>query len=661
MSYQGRSPNVNRLRLNPRSSDPVNPLEGDLQYADGSARAEGLWTYKNGAWESVGSANGAKNYVLNGNFEGSGTTGFSLSHSTIDATTKVPNQASGSWTAASGNLSIAQITSGQLAGRASISYVSSAATTVGDMLVTDAFTIDKEDQAKPLTVKFYYEAFAGTANCNFSGTSANSFSVQIYDVTNSVWIQPAGTFGMTQGTGVGYVTATFQTSATGTQYRLAISNANATSGAATIYMDDFFVGPQTAPLGYAGTDLQSYTPIFTGFGTVTGPEFQWRQDGDCVELFGSFVAGTPTATEARVSLPSGKVSAGVSKIASLKVAGSLFSGGNFAGSWSALMEPNVSYVTFGIQGSANAGYVKANGSAAFATGVAYSFYAKVPIAGWSSNVQLSSDTDTRAVALIAPIQNPSGILNGSYNTVIFSTVDKDTHGAYNASTGLYTVPVSGFYKITCGLDVSATFSAGQYVGVRVGNVTKSKYVYNFHRSQVAITNNYPVQVTGEVYADAGDTLSAAGISDAGTPTYTTALTGSTLSIERLSGPATIAESASVACKATGDPASATAGNPIIFPSKSYDLTNSYDATTGLFTAPMRGVYRVHGALLSPTSAVTLNIYVQGSLDSLAGTTDSNGEATFSGSVLVNGGQTISLRPGVGLDVSAGTICIERIK
>lgn len=53
MSYQGQSPKVNRLRLQPRSSDPVNPAEGDLQYADGTVRDEGIYVYKNGVWTAV--------------------------------------------------------------------------------------------------------------------------------------------------------------------------------------------------------------------------------------------------------------------------------------------------------------------------------------------------------------------------------------------------------------------------------------------------------------------------------------------------------------------------------------------------------------------------------------------------------------------------------
>jgi hypothetical protein len=50
---KNQSPKVSRLRLTPRTSDPVGPSEGDMQYADGTARDEGLWVYQDGAWSQV--------------------------------------------------------------------------------------------------------------------------------------------------------------------------------------------------------------------------------------------------------------------------------------------------------------------------------------------------------------------------------------------------------------------------------------------------------------------------------------------------------------------------------------------------------------------------------------------------------------------------------
>lgn len=58
MSFTGKSPTVESLKLTPVSVDPANPQEGQIQYADGTFRTEGPWVYQNGVWAqfSTGSA-----------------------------------------------------------------------------------------------------------------------------------------------------------------------------------------------------------------------------------------------------------------------------------------------------------------------------------------------------------------------------------------------------------------------------------------------------------------------------------------------------------------------------------------------------------------------------------------------------------------------------
>lgn len=46
------------ISLVPRSADPSSPAEGDLQFSDGTARAKGLWEYKNSAWSTFGGSGG---------------------------------------------------------------------------------------------------------------------------------------------------------------------------------------------------------------------------------------------------------------------------------------------------------------------------------------------------------------------------------------------------------------------------------------------------------------------------------------------------------------------------------------------------------------------------------------------------------------------------
>lgn len=134
-------------------------------------------------------------------------------------------------------------------------------------------------------------------------------------------------------------------------------------------------------------DWLAYTPTFTGFGTVTSPECQHKRDGADLLLRCKFTSGTPTATEARVSLPGSLVAAGTDRIPSIQKAGDFARGVSAASSFSfhILQEPSVSYVTFGVQGSAAAGMTKVLGNALVGSAEVVSFTARVPIAGWIEN------------------------------------------------------------------------------------------------------------------------------------------------------------------------------------------------------------------------------------------------------------------------------------
>lgn len=109
----------------------------------------------------------------------------------------------------------------------------------------------------------------------------------------------------------------------------------------------------------------SYTPTFTNFGTVTGIEFQYRLDGPDILIRGKFTQGTPASAEARIGLPGGFTSQtnGSSGIPSIQICGDVVFNGNIAASWYALIEPNVSYLTWSSQSATSNGLGKLNASA----------------------------------------------------------------------------------------------------------------------------------------------------------------------------------------------------------------------------------------------------------------------------------------------------------
>ena len=76
------------------------------------------------------------------------------------------------------------------------------------------------------------------------------------------------------------------------------------------------------------------------------------------------------------------VIADASKITTLELAGLVATTQSSASSWTALMEPSVGYITFGVQNAGNSGLVKATGSGLTVNNITLSINALIPISGW---------------------------------------------------------------------------------------------------------------------------------------------------------------------------------------------------------------------------------------------------------------------------------------
>lgn len=396
-----------------------------------------------------------------------------------------------------------------LTGVADFQFTKDAANRQGQGVSYD-FTVDNASLAKVIQIDFDFIVRSGTFVAGGPGVDSD-LEVYIYDVTNAVLIQPSSyKLFSNSSTTPGHFTANFQTASNSTSYRLILHCATTSASAYVVSFDNFYVWPSNYVYGTPITDWTLYTPTTNGFGNIASVAVYWRRVGDSIQLRGRFTTGTTTAAEARVNFPTGLVSA--STISTVELAGTWGRGDTGAAYFTTLMEPSVSYVTFGFQTTGNDSITKQNGSAIVASGKVVTINASVPIAGWSSSVQTSDNADTRVTAAIM----------------------------------------------------------------------------------------------------------------------------------------------------TGDPASATSGNPIIVPTVSYDSHAAYDTTTGRYTCPSQGVYKMYGALQSASAATTLTIYKNAVSTSLAGNLDSNGEATFASAVLCNAGDIIDIRPGGTVDATNMTLNIERL-
>ena len=144
------------------------------------------------------------------------------------------------------------------------------------------------------------------------------------------------------------------------------------------------------------TEWAAYTPTFQGFGTPTNIQMQWRQVGENVEVRGKFTSGTSTAVEARVGLPAGLTSAGTNKIPSIQEVGEATSSELATGDYTVLIEPSVTYITFGYQTGSVGGLTKTNGSNLVTSGNNFSFFASAPCSSFTAT-ETKTWTATQAV------------------------------------------------------------------------------------------------------------------------------------------------------------------------------------------------------------------------------------------------------------------------
>lgn len=563
------------------------------------------------------------------------------------------------------------VSTSQLAGAYSLQTASSAAWAAGQGFISDAFFIDTEDQGKVLSFKGYYQVVANPSNGYFPGNINNTFAIAIYDVTNSVWIQPPGGFGITQNSGVGYVTGQFQSSSNGTQYRIALIALNASVGAITMYWDDFVVGPQTAPLGAPISDWTAYIPTFSaGFGAVTNIAYFWRRNGGNLEVQGSHTNGTTTATIGSISLPAG-LSLDTTKIVinnTTAAAGLRVGRSQGTGSASAQAEmvtatgTSTTLVYTGGGSTSTTELIPSGANGSGLSGGVHSLSFIVPIAGWSSNVQMSSDTDTRVCAARVHTTVVRAVANNTIVPLQMDTTDYDTHGAISTvgSITRFTAPLSGFYQVSAAIGLSVASQSQDGFFEVIIRVNGSVYSYTKHFGSNVGTDNLGGGAADIIKLNAGDFVELAAFQNSG-PSRNTSNDNSTyFAIHRVTGPASIAANELVAASyfvSANFAASTTI--PINFDTKEFDSHGAVtpSATAWKFTAPVAGTYLVTMLIGATATSTAVLIYKNGVAYKSIGNMDPAASTSEAGTGIIklNAGDFIDIRPNNSNTATGGTL------
>lgn len=301
-------------------------------------------------------------------------------------------------TGGSPTVTCTRTTSNPLDGAGSLLITKGASNRQGDGCSV-VFNVQPAYQGQNVTVTFPLTVVSGSV-------VQGDVKLFVYDVTNSILITPFNNDVIAGPS----IAATFPTTARAAtpanqQYRLGIFFASTSTTAVTLEADDFVVTPGVAAYGLNGSNVQSdltWTPS-AGFGTVSQADYRYSQTGSRMQFHLYFKTGTVAASTASIAMPSGKAidSTGYSSTTNVHVVGiwrqiATGANGNIGGSGSGPLfydGSDTSNLYLAYQVGANQWTKMTNASTIFTSGDGVEIDTLgpgIPIAGWSSNVQIAS-------------------------------------------------------------------------------------------------------------------------------------------------------------------------------------------------------------------------------------------------------------------------------
>lgn len=508
-------------------------------------------------------------------------------------------------------------TSSPLSETASFLFTKDAANRQGQGVSYD-FTINRADQAKVCRIDFDYEVASGTY-------ADGDLTVWLYDVTNGgAPIQPSASSILNAIGPQKKQPLSFQTNSNSTSYRLIIHVASTSASAYTVKFDNVSVVRESIAYGnYAGY-LGQLTTTGSWTTNTTYVGHYWRTaEGTLKGEVTVSLAGAPNSAQLTVNLPSGLSTdtTRMSEASQLLGAGQDIDSGVGRFQVQPLYESATQIGLYyandtgsGATRLVSAGITQA-APQTFASGDRISFRYEVPIVGWSSSVQLSSDADTRVVAAKYSLtSDETTAANADHIMTNFTTKVIDTHGAMSSSR--FTAPVPGIYKVRCkALTTSVSWTTSDLPSMYLAKngSTQVEFLWRF-KVEAAFTERFFMSGETIVQLNAGEYVEI-NIRNAVSGTVPVIVAGlSFFEVERISGPAQIAASEEVNAKRYSSSTAAVynSATTVAWTTSEYDSHGGF-GTSSVYTVKTPGKYqvtaKVHLASVS-ASAVERIMYVQ---------------------------------------------------
>lgn len=459
------------------------------------------------------------------------------------------------------------------------------------------FSVDPAYRAKSLKISADFIVNSGTfvAGSNGSSPTDGDLIWYIYDVTNSLLIEPSNIKMFSNSSTVAdKFEATFQSSASGSSYRLIAHVASTSALAFELKVDNITVSPQANVFATPINDFSTSNVTSDTIGlnvTITGQE---RRVGDSLEVFARMdFTGANTQGGVQFKFPNYQFD--FTKLSSTQR--------QAVGTWiyraasAVVYSGNVyaSSAAIGVNAVELAGInTSTNTPVAISSGDQISIHITVPIVGWSSSTKSSDGYDGRLIASSVHVINTVSIPNVTFQKVNFESKNYDYTNSLDLTNDRFTAPSSGLYRVS------------GYVNMAVGTGIRAVTLYK-NGSGIA-TLNATVGVSGsgfsgalpfahEIELVAGDYLEIFAYQDSGGSSN---IVGNfDINFSKIQSPQAVVESETVACKyySSGGVNHPDATATLIpFDNKTFDTHNAFDTATGKFTAPVAGFYQVNSTI-----------------------------------------------------------------
>jgi|GEM_PF-5412603 len=577
-----------------------------------------------------------KNYLANGGFE-NGPVGFKTYKNAAQAT---PVTGLGGTPATT----MTTTTLTPIADKTSALFTHTAANLQGEGVALP-FALEPRARAKLLTISGSYQIVSGTYSGGASTTDSD-VEVYVYDVDAGQLIQPTaykldgGVIGQ-----IYTISAQFQSSLASSNYRLIFHNASTTTSAFQLKLDELVVGSQsktfgttrgpigsiissasgTTPTGYlpangALVSRTQYSALFLAIGTTYG-----AGDGSTTftlpNLSGVFARGAGSQTIGGIGY---SATLGASQSDLMQGHFHSFAGGSTSPSGTTTYivtaaSPN-SGGTIGGPVSDGTNGTPRTGPETRPANVTVAYY----ICYDAGTTAAADSGDGRVIAARISASGTSLTFNTSLPTLVFPTVEADTHNAYNSSTGVYTAPVSGYYQIDAqSFLIGSNFTANCSLSVNVyRNGTNVGIASQLRMSNSSTIPIFNPQFSGstKLFFNAGDQITFRGYSDVSATSTNGVATGNNISISRLSANSQILAGESVNAgyvNTSGQSIPGAVMTTVTNWSKTKDTHGFFNPTTGVGTIPISGTYAFEFTNAYASSATSnntqLRIYKNGTV------------------------------------------------